>query len=283
MDDVWRMIRDAEIIVAELTTQNANVFYELGLAHAAGKPVILLSETMDDVPFDLRSLRVITYDRHDPEWGAELRQTLAGSIEQTMAEPMAAVAPLFYPGAAPAAPAQAAVIDRLTELERQVSQLTYEKELRDAVDQARPAERAELEDQLREIEEKPAANLPRRQVIKNKERMSGASLPNADLSEADLSLSNFIAADLRGANFSKSNLYFGSFNGANLTGADLSGSDIGATNFSGASLVSANLSGVSNWKHIRAMEDTNIAHVKNAPKGFRNWALSMGAVEQETA
>ena len=48
--DLWQMIQGAKLLLAELTTKNANVFYELGLAHAIGKPVILVSETMEDVP-----------------------------------------------------------------------------------------------------------------------------------------------------------------------------------------------------------------------------------------
>ena len=39
------------------------------LGHAIGKPIVLISETMEDVPFDLRPLRVILYDKNDPEWG----------------------------------------------------------------------------------------------------------------------------------------------------------------------------------------------------------------------
>jgi hypothetical protein len=281
MEDVWQLIRDAEIIIAELTTQNANVFYELGLAHAVGKPVILLSETTDDVPFDLRSLRVITYDRHDPEWGDELRRTLERSIQETLAAPMGAVAPLFHPAGAPA---QAAVVDRLTELELQVSRLVEEQELHHAVDQAGPADRPGLVNKLREMEKpEPTAGLSRQVVIEGKGAMTGARLRRADLSGADLSLSNFISADLREVDFSEANLNFGSFNGADLSGADLSGADIGRTNFSNANLVSANLKGVTNWKDIRAMEDANVAHVRNAPSGFRQWALSMGAVERARA
>jgi hypothetical protein len=43
---------------------NANVFYELGLLHAVGKPTILLSDsaTMANLPFDIRSLMVARYD-----------------------------------------------------------------------------------------------------------------------------------------------------------------------------------------------------------------------------
>ena len=45
--------------------KNANVFYELGLAHAARKPVVFISGNVQDVPFDLRHLRVIIYDIND--------------------------------------------------------------------------------------------------------------------------------------------------------------------------------------------------------------------------
>jgi hypothetical protein len=40
MADVWQMIQDSKVLVADLTEKNANVFYELGLAHAIGKPVV---------------------------------------------------------------------------------------------------------------------------------------------------------------------------------------------------------------------------------------------------
>jgi hypothetical protein len=63
MDQVWRGIRHASVLVAELTSKNPNVFYELGLAHALEKPVILVSSNQEDVPFDLRHIRVILYRR----------------------------------------------------------------------------------------------------------------------------------------------------------------------------------------------------------------------------
>lgn len=43
IDQVWRGINAAKVLVAELTTRNAIVFYELGLAHALNKPVVLIS------------------------------------------------------------------------------------------------------------------------------------------------------------------------------------------------------------------------------------------------
>jgi len=55
--DIWRSIRDAQIVVAEMTGKNANVLYEVGLSHAIGKPVVMITQDMADVPFDLRAIR----------------------------------------------------------------------------------------------------------------------------------------------------------------------------------------------------------------------------------
>ena len=43
IDQIWSGINAAKVLVAELTTRNPNVFYELGLAHALNKPVVLVS------------------------------------------------------------------------------------------------------------------------------------------------------------------------------------------------------------------------------------------------
>ena len=62
IDDIWRLTNEARIIIAEFTNKNANVFYETGLAHAIGKEVIPVTQSRDDVPFDLRHRRYIFYD-----------------------------------------------------------------------------------------------------------------------------------------------------------------------------------------------------------------------------
>jgi len=72
MDQVWSGINTAKVLVAELTSRNPNVFYELGLAHAMKKPVVLVSAKEEDVPFDLQHIRVIYYDMSDPFWGNKL-------------------------------------------------------------------------------------------------------------------------------------------------------------------------------------------------------------------
>lgn len=61
MEDIWQMILSAEVVLADITGRNANVFYELGLAHALGKEVVLLTQATDDIPFDLNRYRHIVY------------------------------------------------------------------------------------------------------------------------------------------------------------------------------------------------------------------------------
>jgi nucleoside 2-deoxyribosyltransferase len=70
--DVVRGIADADLVVADLTTLNANVFYELGLAHAMGIPTVLVAhqDAAEEIPFDLRQYRTEWYDTHFQRAGA---------------------------------------------------------------------------------------------------------------------------------------------------------------------------------------------------------------------
>ena len=56
------------LVIADLTDHNANVYYELALRHALNMPAILLIEECQkkNIPFDLKDMRVITYNLHDP-------------------------------------------------------------------------------------------------------------------------------------------------------------------------------------------------------------------------
>lgn len=77
LEDIQKSIKDADLILCDMSTRNPNVFYELGLAHAIGKPVILVSNNMDDVPFDLRHIRTIIYKTEEAGWEAELSKSIA--------------------------------------------------------------------------------------------------------------------------------------------------------------------------------------------------------------
>jgi Nucleoside 2-deoxyribosyltransferase len=62
LQDIIRQIVECDVIIAEITPTNANVFYELGYAHALGKPTILLANrALERLPFDISGYRVVYY------------------------------------------------------------------------------------------------------------------------------------------------------------------------------------------------------------------------------
>jgi hypothetical protein len=87
VEQIWEQIQKAKVLLADLSGKNANVFYELGLAHAAKKPVVFTSSVVEDVPFDLRHLRVIIYDIREPEWAPRLRKSISDYLRNAMKEP----------------------------------------------------------------------------------------------------------------------------------------------------------------------------------------------------
>jgi hypothetical protein len=95
INDIWALTSEAKLILADLSEKNANVFYELGMAHALAKPAILVTESMEDVPFDLRSLRVIVYEKNRPDWGDALREKIQLAIKEVLVSPLEAVLPTF--------------------------------------------------------------------------------------------------------------------------------------------------------------------------------------------
>lgn len=95
VNDIWEHTQKAKLVLADLTGKNPNVFYELGLAHALAKPAILITESMDDVPFDLRALRVIEYDKNRPNWGDSLQSDITQSIKEILESPLESVLPAF--------------------------------------------------------------------------------------------------------------------------------------------------------------------------------------------
>ena len=91
LEPVCPALATVKVLVAELTTRNPNVFYELGLAHALGKPVVLVSSNEPDVPLDLKHIRVIYYDVNDPFWGNKLMEKVAENILSAICNPAEAL------------------------------------------------------------------------------------------------------------------------------------------------------------------------------------------------
>lgn len=91
IDQIWTGLKRAKVLVAELTGRNPNVLYELGLAHALHKPVVLISSNEADVPFDVRHVRVIYYELTDPFWGEKLIAKVAENIVSAIKNPQEAI------------------------------------------------------------------------------------------------------------------------------------------------------------------------------------------------
>ena len=95
LHDIWDFISRSTLVVADITGRNPNVMYELGLAHAIAKPAIIISNNIEDVPFDLRSLRILLYDVNQPDWGNVLSTAIQNSIREIIISPIEAVLPTF--------------------------------------------------------------------------------------------------------------------------------------------------------------------------------------------
>ncbi len=79
IEDIWEGINHASLIIADVTGRNPNVMYEIGMAHTVGKPVIIITQSIDDVPFDLKHYRCILY-QYTPKGCKKLEDQLSGTI-----------------------------------------------------------------------------------------------------------------------------------------------------------------------------------------------------------
>lgn len=87
--DIWGAIYHSKMVIADCTDRNANVFYEIGMAHTIGKPVILITQNEADVPFDLRPIRYIHYTYTPPgmkDFEERLGKTITSLVKQLRPE-----------------------------------------------------------------------------------------------------------------------------------------------------------------------------------------------------
>jgi hypothetical protein len=132
LKDIILGLVNSDLVVADLTDSNPNVYYELGLAHALGRPVIMLSQEMEELPFDLRSYRVIPYKTHFADIQqarAELLQLAKGCLDSSV--PFGSPVGDFLPDLSSRLPVQSTQqdvelgqLDYLANLEEGLEQLT---------------------------------------------------------------------------------------------------------------------------------------------------------------
>lgn len=80
IQDIYSLIHKSSVVVCDFSGKNANVFYEAGIAHSLGRPVIPIVQHTDDIPFDLKHHRAIVY-LNNSEGLAKLKTQLTSRIQ----------------------------------------------------------------------------------------------------------------------------------------------------------------------------------------------------------
>lgn len=84
LDRIFNQISKADVIVADMTGRNPNVYYEVGYAHALGKIVLLLTQNTEDIPFDLKHRPHTPYNARDiKKLEGDLTQKLIWAISES--------------------------------------------------------------------------------------------------------------------------------------------------------------------------------------------------------
>lgn len=84
--DILESLFSAFLVIADLTDQNPNVFYELGVRHALCPRTILIAQSVDDIPSDLREYRTIVYDT-SAKGAAVFSERLKHFLQEIHSEP----------------------------------------------------------------------------------------------------------------------------------------------------------------------------------------------------
>lgn len=86
LEDIWIHICKSKVIIADVTGRNPNVFYEMGIAHTVGRPVVIITQDKADIPFDVAQFRYFLYSDDANGWdtlcnniASALRSTISGS------------------------------------------------------------------------------------------------------------------------------------------------------------------------------------------------------------
>ena len=93
-EDMFLLLAHADVVIADISLHNANVFYELGARHALRdrRTFMIRFATADDVPFDLKTDRYLGYDPRRPEASVD---ALAAALVATLAERQRVDSPIF--------------------------------------------------------------------------------------------------------------------------------------------------------------------------------------------
>ena len=84
IEDIWANINKSALIIAEISSNNANVMYELGICHTVGKNVMMITQDADKMPFNFRHMRCYPYTNDIPG-SDELKKNIRSVIQHLKA------------------------------------------------------------------------------------------------------------------------------------------------------------------------------------------------------
>jgi len=213
LEDVWRRINEAAVIIADLTSHNPNVLYELGIAHTLGKDIIPILQTHSQIPFDQQPFRALFYEDNADGYDI-LKERLPRWIQE-----------LEY-GSSP----------QIIIKKQQVSRFNQWRQGRQHIELSN-ADFSGLD--LAGID---FSNVYLRTAIFRGANLSSANLSNAKLTGADLTNINLDGSTLRKSHLSEANMTGASFRGADFSESLLIRADLTDTHGEGARFAGTNLS-----------------------------------------
>jgi len=272
LEHIYKQIRKADVIVAELSENNTNVFYEVGYAHANHKTVILLAQEKKQIPFDLQFYQFVIYNSDLDNLQQQLTKKLAWAIKESQKPsrqiPPAPPIPLAKTGVSgpvtsptsyssirevkkrdtQSTSQYGAVLKNRLEVLENITNNTTNNKISNKEDEIQKLllklDEIRFESNDQDIEQRVEIinrllKLGEKELPLYKFDLSGASLENIDLSGADLRDVNFGSAKLQGANFSLADLRGAYFFKSDLKCADFQEADLQEAQFVGAELYSS--------------------------------------------
>lgn len=84
---VIQCVVNDELVIADLSETNPNVFYELAIRHAIGKPLVQIIQKGERIPFDVGGMRTISFDHQDLDSVATARENIVSQIKELESNP----------------------------------------------------------------------------------------------------------------------------------------------------------------------------------------------------
>jgi 2-phospho-L-lactate guanylyltransferase (CobY/MobA/RfbA family) len=83
---IEKILNQVQFVLADVTGRDKNVLFRAGLAHAHGKPVGIVAQSVEDIPSDLQHLGYAVYDTRKPDWVTTLQKDIAALMNEAMEE-----------------------------------------------------------------------------------------------------------------------------------------------------------------------------------------------------